>query len=145
MTGLEYLHAMIAGKRPDAPLATLLSIRLVEARHGHVRFEGMADERYTNPAGTIHGGWTASLLDSAAALAAFSTLPAGKTSTTADLHMHCLRPIMPDGGIVTGEGSVINAGRTLILAQSRVLDAAGRLLAHATSTCVVLDLKERSR
>jgi uncharacterized protein (TIGR00369 family) len=145
VTGLDYLQAMVAGKRPGAPLASLLSIRLVEARHGYVRLEGVAEERYTNPAGTIHGGWTATLLDSAAALAAYSTLPAGKTSTTADLHLHCLRPIAPDGGVLTGEGSVIHAGRTLILAQSRVVDGTGRLLAHATSTCMVLDLKERSR
>lgn len=145
MTGLEYLHAIIAGKRPGGALPTLLGIRLVEARHGAVRFEGVPDARFTNPAGSIHGGWTASLLDSAAALAAYSTLPAGKTSTTADLHMHCLRPIMPDAGTLVGEGSVINAGRTLILAEARVLDQAGRLLAHATSTCMVLDIKERSR
>ena len=82
---------------------------------------------------------------SAAALAAYSTLPEGKTSTTVDLHMHCLRPIMPGAGTLVGDGSVINAGRTLILAEARVLDEAGRLLAHATSTCMVLEVKERSR
>lgn len=145
MTGLDYLRAIIAGRLPPAAMTAHLSIRLVEARHGAVRFEGMPDAAYTNPAGTIHGGWTASLLDSAAALAAYSTMPAGKTSTTVDLHMHCLRPIMPDAGMLTGEGNVINAGRTLILTESRVLDAAGRLLAHATSTCMVLDVRERSR
>ena len=145
MTGLEYLQAVMAGKRPGGSLPALLSIRLVEARHGEVRFEGVPEARFTNPAGTIHGGWTASLLDSAAALAAYSTLPAGKTSTTVDLHMHCLRPILPDAGKLIGEGSVINAGRTLILVEARVLDEAGRLLAHATSTCMVLDVKERTR
>ncbi len=145
MTALEYLQAVIAGTRPPAGLPALLSIRLVEARHGAVRFEGIPEVRYTNPVGTIHGGWTATMLDSAAALAAYSTLPAGKTSTTVDLHMHCLRPIMPDAGLLIGEGSVINAGRTLILAEARILDAAGRLLAHATSTCMVLDIKERPR
>lgn len=145
MTGLEILQAIIAGRRPPAGLPALLSIRLMEARHGEVRFEGMPDVRYTNPVGTIHGGWTATLLDSAAALAAYSTVSEGKTSTTVDLHMHCLRPIMPDAGMLIGEGSVINAGRTLILTQSRILDAAGRLLAHATSTCMILDIKEHAR
>lgn len=139
MTGLEYLQAMIAGKRPEPAMAELLNIRLISAEPGRVRFEGRTSERFTNPSGTIHGGWTAGLLDSAAALAAFSTLPDGKTSTTVDLHMHCLRPISPNAGLLFGEGQVINAGRTLILAESRVLDGGGRLLAHATSTCMVLE------
>ena len=143
MTGLEYLEAAIAGKRPRGPLEELLSMRILAARHGEVRFEGVSDARYTNSAGVVHGGWIASLLDSAAALAAYSTLPAGKTSITVDLHMHCLRPIMPDAGRLICEGRVINTGRTLILTQSQVLDAAGRLLAHATSTCMVLDRKLR--
>lgn len=145
MTGLEYLQAMIAGKRPEPAMTALLDIRLVAAAHGEVHFEGTTSARFANPSGTVHGGWTAGMLDSAAALAAFSTLPAGKTSTTVDLHMHCLRPIAPDAGLLFGEGRVINAGRTLILAESRVLDGAGRLLAHATSTCMVLERKDTLR
>ena len=145
MTGVEYLRAMIAGERPMAEMMHLLSMRIVAAEEGMVRFEGMPAQRYTNPAGVLHGGWMASLLDSTAALTAYSTLPADKVVTTVDVHLHCLRPVLPDRGKVICEGSVINNGRSLILVDARARDSDGRLLGYATSTCMVLDYAKLPR
>lgn len=115
-----------------------LTYELVEVGDGLAVFEGQTGPHLLNPAGTVHGGWALALIDSATACAAHSTLPAGVGYTTLSITGNLTRPILVDTGRVRCEGRVINAGRQIITTEATVRDAGGRLLAHGTSTVMVL-------
>jgi uncharacterized protein (TIGR00369 family) len=115
-----------------------LTYELVEVGDGLAVFEGQTGPHLLNPAGTVHGGWALALIDSATACAAHSTLPAGIGYTTLSTTGNLTRPILVDTGRVRCEGRVINAGRQIITTEATVRDAGGRLLAHGTSTVMVL-------
>jgi uncharacterized protein (TIGR00369 family) len=138
--GIDVLRAMIAGELPPPPVAMMMGFEAVEFDVGRAVFALTPGETHYNPLGTVHGGVIATLLDSAAGCAVHSTLPHGSGYTTVDLHTTFLRPVTAASGRVTAEGSVLSRGSRTALAEARLTDERGRLLAHATSTCLVLDL-----
>jgi uncharacterized protein (TIGR00369 family) len=140
-TGLQFLTDMIAGKLPQAPMCATLGFHLAEALDGYARFDGMPEFRHYNPIGTVHGGFAATLLDSALGCAIFTTLAKGETWTTLELKLNLVRPINKDTGVVRAEGRIIHRGRTVATAEGTVKDKAGKLYAHATTTCMVFPAK----
>jgi uncharacterized protein (TIGR00369 family) len=138
MTGKEILQAIIDGKLPAPPMAQTLGFWLVEIGDGHAAFEGDAGAHLLNPLGTVHGGWALTLIDSAAGCAAHTLLPAGVGYATVETKANFSRPITKDSGCVRAEAQVIGRGRQIISAEARVLDARGRILAHGTSTLLVI-------
>ncbi|MEU8002333.1 PaaI family thioesterase [Catellatospora sp. NPDC049111] len=138
-SGLELLQAMSRGELPAPPVMHLLGMEGLEAEEGRVVVTMRAQEFHYNPLGGVHGGILATLLDTAAACAVHSTLPAGVGYTSLDLTTKFLRPVSVDSGLLRCEGTVISRGRRTALAQSQLTDDRGRLLAHATSTCLIFD------
>lgn len=137
-TGLEFLRALISGELPQPPIAETLGFELVEAREGFAAFEGDTSARLLNPAGVVHGGFALTLLDSVTACAAQTLLPAGSGYTTVETKVNFVRPIRADAGRVRAEATVIAAGRTIMTAEGRLKGPDGKLLAHGTSTLIVL-------
>jgi uncharacterized protein (TIGR00369 family) len=139
--GLGFLKAIIDGSLPDPPISELLSFRLVEAEHGRAVFEGLPEYRHYNPIGTVHAGFTATLLDSALGCAIFSTLAKGETWTTLELKLNLVRPLTKEVGPVRAEGRIIHRGRTAATSEGDLKDRAGKLYAHATTTCMIFPAK----
>jgi uncharacterized protein (TIGR00369 family) len=138
MTGREALQAIIEGRLPPPPIADTLSFRLIEVGDGLAVFEGESGPHLLNPLGIVHGGWALTLIDSATGCAAHSVLPAGAGYTTIETKANFSRPILKDTGRVRAEGRVVGRGRRIISCEARIVDASGRLLAHGTSTLMVL-------
>lgn len=143
-SGLELLRAMIAGELPPPPVMLMVGAEGLEAAEGRVVFAMPVREFHYNPLGTVHGGVLAMLLDTAAGCAVHSVLPAGKGYTTLDLSSKFLRPVTLGSGTLRCEGTVLSQGRMTALAEARLTDSAGRLLAHATSTCLLFDAADRA-
>ena len=139
MSGLDFLRAIAAGGQ-GAPIAELLEFRPDEIEHGRVVFVGAPDRRHYNPIGAVHGGYLATLLDSAMGCAVHSTLPAGRGYTTVELKVNYVRPLTDRTGPVRAEGKVVHVGGRVATAEGRVVDAAGKLYAHGTTTCLVFSL-----
>jgi len=137
-TGLEMLRAMIAGDLPAAPIAEPLNFRLVEVEKGRAVFEGTPAANLLNPLGAVHGGWALTLIDSACGCAVHTELDAGVGYTTVETKVNFTRPIAPDGGPVRCEGRVLSRGRQIATAEARLCSADGKLLAHGTSTLIIL-------
>jgi uncharacterized protein (TIGR00369 family) len=138
MSGKELLQAIIDGRLPQSPISRLLSFWLVEVGDGFAAFEGDPGPDLLNPTGTLHGGWALTLIDSVAACACHTLLPAGSRYTTIETKGNFSRPIMPDTARVRAEGRVVSQGRQVISSEARVLGPDGRVLAHGTSTIMVL-------
>ncbi len=136
-SGLDFLTDMISGRLPQAPMCATLGFRLAEAEQGFAAFEGVPEFRHYNPIGTVHGGFAATLLDSALGCAIFSTMARGEAWTTLELKLNLVRPITKDTGPVRAEGRIIHRGRTVATSEGTVKDRAGKLYAHATTTCMV--------
>ncbi len=137
MTGLELLRALQAGELPPPGVALTLGLRPVAFEEGRATFALAPDERHTNPLGGVHGGILATMLDSAMGCAVHTTLPAGASYATLDLDVKFVRPVAPGQGELVAEGAVLHVGRRTATAEGRVVDAAGRLHAHATTTCLI--------
>jgi uncharacterized protein (TIGR00369 family) len=137
-TGLQMFEAIGSGELPSVPIGAALDFFPIEFEPGRMVFQGHPSARFCNPMGTIHGGWIATLLDSAVACAIHTTLPAGRSYTTAELKVSYLRALTPDVPLVRAEGKIISAGRQVGFAEGRLYGPDGRLYAHATTTCVVL-------
>jgi uncharacterized protein (TIGR00369 family) len=138
-SGLELLRAMIDGELPPPPVMVMVGAEGLEAAEGRVVFTMPVREFHYNPLGTVHGGVLATLLDTAAGCAVHSVLPAGQGYTTLDLSSKFLRPVTTGSGTLHCEGTLLSRGRSTALAEARLTDPAGRLLAHATSTCLLFD------
>jgi uncharacterized protein (TIGR00369 family) len=138
-SGLEMLQAMIAGELAGPPVMNLLDMSRMTAEEGRVTVEMVPQEFHYNPLGTVHGGMLSTLLDTAAACAVHSTLPPGVAYTTLDLNVKFLRPVTVASGILRSEGLVLQRGRRTALAEARLTDGAGRLVAHATSSCLIFE------
>ena len=136
--GLVMLRDRLAGSGPPLGVAELIGMRAVALEAGRVVFSADASPRFSNPMGTVHGGVSAILLDSAVGCAVQSVLPEGKAYTTLGLELKYLRPIALDAGELTATGTVVHAGRRQATAEGRLTDPAGRLLATCTTTCLVL-------
>jgi uncharacterized protein (TIGR00369 family) len=135
--GLEFLTDMVGGKVPQAPMCATLGFRLTEVSRGFAAFEGAPEFRHYNPIGTVHGGFAATLLDSALGCAIFSTMAKGESWTTLELKLNLVRPITRDTGEMRAEGRIIHRGRTVATADGALKDRAGKLYAHASTTCMV--------
>jgi uncharacterized protein (TIGR00369 family) len=138
MTGREILQAIIDGRLPQAFMSRTLTFRLVEVGDGVAVFVGQTGEHLLNPMGSVHGGWALALVDSAAGAAGFSTLPAGVGYTTVETKANLVRPILAETGAVRAEGRVVSAGRQVLTSEARVTGPDGKLLAHGTSTLIVM-------
>jgi uncharacterized protein (TIGR00369 family) len=136
-TGLEQLRAMMAGPGPG--IGRTLGFKLTQADEGRVVFEATPDERAYNPIGTVHGGYAATLLDSACGCAVHSRLTAAQGYTTLELKAAYHKAMTAQTGLVHAEGKVITIGRRTAFAEARIVDADGRLYASATSTLLVFD------
>ena len=139
LSGAEYLEKLIRGELPPPPIAVLLNFRLDEIAEGRAVFVCDPAEYHYNPIGLVHGGLAATLLDSAMGCAVHSTLPAGVGYTTLEIKVNYLRPLLPDRGRVKCEGTLIHRGSRTATADGRLTDADGRLYAHATTTCLLLE------
>jgi uncharacterized protein (TIGR00369 family) len=135
--GLGFLQAIIDGTLPQPPIAELLNFHLIEAENGRAVFEGLPEFHHYNPIGSVHGGIAATLLDSALGCAIFSTLQKGDTWTTLELKLNFVRPMTKDTGPVRAEGRIIHRGRKVATSQGDLKDRAGKLYAHATTTCMI--------
>ena len=138
-SGLELLQAMARGELPAPPIMHTIGAAGIEAEEGRVTVLLDPQEFHYNPLGTVHGGIIATLLDTAAACSVHSTLPAGVAYTSIDLTVKFLRPVTLSSGRLRCEGSVLQRGRRTALAQAQLYDDAGRLAAHATSSCLIFD------
>jgi uncharacterized protein (TIGR00369 family) len=138
MTGLEAMQGMLEGRLPGPPMARTLDFRLVEAAYGLAVFEAEPSNALLNPLGTVHGGWALTLIDSACGCAAFTILPAGVGYTTVETKVNFTRAILADSGTVRCEGRVLSPGRQIITTDAVLKGSDGRLLAHGTSTIMVL-------
>ncbi|MGW6925948.1 PaaI family thioesterase [Streptomyces sp. NPDC054950] len=137
MAGLDFLRELQSGRLPAPPVSHTLDFTLDEVEHGRAVFSLTPGEEHYNPIGSVHGGIFATLLDSAAGCAVQSTLPLGTAYTSLDLTVKFLRRITADTGTVRVIGTVVSAGRQTALAQAQLFDATDRLLAHATSSCLL--------
>jgi uncharacterized protein (TIGR00369 family) len=137
-TGLEYLRRILAGEYAWVPIGETLGFHLREVDSGRVVIVGRPDSRSFNLLSTVHGGWTAAVLDTAMALSCLSTLGADQSFTTLDIRINYLRPITAETGEVRAEGGVIQAGRRVSYCEAKLEDADGKLLAHGTGSCLVL-------
>ena len=135
--GLSFLRSIISGKTPQPPISKLLHFHLAEADQGRAVFTGTPQWDFYNPIGSVHGGWAATLLDSCAGCAIFSTLAQGEAWTTLELKINFVRALTKDTGEVRAEGRIIHRGRTLATSEGDLKDKAGKLYAHATTTCMI--------
>jgi uncharacterized protein (TIGR00369 family) len=143
-TGLGLMQAMLAGELPHATIAKTLDFLLIEVSEGVAIFQGTPGPQLLNPMGTIHGGWFATLLDSAMGCAVHTLMPPGRGYTTAELSVNIVRALTPDVKCVRAEGRVLHAGRQLATAEARLIGPDGKLYAHGTTTCLVFDLVSTS-
>jgi uncharacterized protein (TIGR00369 family) len=140
MTGLELLTGIMERILPAPPIQQALDFRLIQIVRGSTVFVGIPRADYYNPLGSVHGGYTAALLDSCMACAVHSTLGAGYSYATLEIKINYVRPITSDTGEVRAEGKVIAVGKRIATAEGRLSDASGKLYAHGTSTCLILAL-----
>ena len=138
LSGLEIVEAMGSGRLPMPPMAGVLPVVPHAWSEGEVEFRAWPETRFYNPMGTVHGGWAMTLLDTATAIAALSTLKAGETYTSLDTAVRFVRPIFEETGELRAIGSVVSRGRSMISVVGRLQDATGKLFAHGTSACMVL-------
>jgi uncharacterized protein (TIGR00369 family) len=139
--GLSFLKAIAEGRLPSPPIAVTLGFALTEVEHGRAVFVSVPAYRHYNPIGVVHGGYAATLLDSALGCAVHSTLQTGEGYTTLELKLNLVRAITQDTGPVTAEGRVLHRGRTVGTAEGYLRDAQGKLYAHATTTCMIFPAK----
>jgi uncharacterized protein (TIGR00369 family) len=139
LTGLELMRWVQTERPTDIPsIGRLLGMRFDEVEHGRIVVSLDTRPDFSNPLGTVHGGIAATLLDSAMGCAVHTTLPAGVGYTTLELKVNYIRAAHTDGRTLTAEGNVIHAGRRTATAEGKVLDELGKLIAHATTTCLIL-------
>jgi uncharacterized protein (TIGR00369 family) len=137
MSGLEFVQGLVTGTLPLNTIARTLGYDVIEAENGRVVVAVDPNADHLNPAGTVHGGLAATLLDSCMGLAIQSTLEQGVGQTTLEFKISLLRPITPETGEIKAEGVVLSRGRRVGTAEGRVTDGKGRLLAHGTTTCLI--------
>jgi len=143
LTGLQQMQAMLDGKLPYPHIADTLDFSLVEIGEGRAVFQGQPQLKHYNPLGTVHGGWYATLLDSAVGCAVHTAMPAGRAYTTAELSVNIVRAASYKSGPLRAIGTVVHAGRQLATAEGRIVGPDGKLYAHATTTCLVFEVPSK--
>jgi uncharacterized protein (TIGR00369 family) len=144
LSGLEFLRAIISGAHPAPPIAQLMEFKLVEAEPGRAVFEGRPSDRVYNPIGMVHGGYAMVLVDSVTGCAVQTTLEAGVGYGTVETKVNLTRQITRDSGLLRAEATLIHAGSRIATAEAKVTDDAGKLVAHGTSTCLILQPRSGS-
>lgn len=139
-TGLELLQRVVAGDYPAPGIGATMNFALVEVSEGRAVFQGLPGPRHFNPLGSIHGGWAATVLDSALGCCIHTLLARGEGYSTVEMKVNYLRPISEKTGIVTCEGKIVSKGRTLAVSEARLTDANGKLLAIGTETCAIFPI-----
>ena len=139
LSGIEFVRGLVEGTWPLNTIAWTLGYDVTEAENGRVVVTATPDDTHLNPAGTVHGGLAATLLDSCMGLAIWSTLEKGVGQTTLEFKISLVRPITPETGVIRAEGVVLNRGRRVGTAEGRITDDRGRLLAHGTTTCLIFE------
>ena len=139
LSGLEFFQKMIAGEVPPPPLVALLGLKLVEAEAGRVTFTGVAREEVYNGMGVAHGGFAASMLDSALGCAINTAMPAGRVFTTIDLQIHYTRALRREAGELRCTATVVHVGSRTATSEGRIVDANGKVYAHGTTTCILVE------
>jgi len=139
--GISFLKGIVDGTIPNPPISELMGFHLVEVENGRAVFEGVPDFHHYNPIGTVHGGFAATLLDSALGCAIFSTIAKGDAWTTLELKLNLVRPMSKHTGPVRAEGRIVHRGRTVATSEGDLKDSAGKLYAHATTTCMIFPAK----
>jgi uncharacterized protein (TIGR00369 family) len=137
MTGLEFVQGLVDGTQPLNTMARTLGYDIVEAEEGRVVVVAEPSGAHLNPAGTVHGGFAATLLDTCMGLAVQTTLEKGVAQTTVEFKITLMRPITQDTGLIRAEGMVLSRGRRIGTAEGRITDQQGRLLVHGTTTCLI--------
>lgn len=140
-SGLDFIQGIILGRHPHPPICQSMGFHFVDVGRGCVVLEGVPEFRHYNPIGTVHGGFAATLLDTALGAAIFSTMAAGETWTTLELKLNFVRALTQDTGTVRAEGRLLHRGRTVATSEGDLKDAAGKLYAHATTTCMIFPAK----
>jgi uncharacterized protein (TIGR00369 family) len=144
LSGLEMMQYMLQGRLPYPAMGKTLDFQLFQIEDGRAIFQGAPSELHLNPMGTTHGGWFASILDSAMGCAVHSKMPVGRAYTTAELSVNLVRAITPKVKRLRAIGTVVHCGRQLATTEGRLIGPDGTLYAHATSTCLVFDLKPKA-
>ena len=139
LSGLEFVQGLVDGTLPLNTIAQTLGYDVVEAANGRVVVTAEPSGIHLNPAGTVHGGFAATLLDSCMGLAVQTTLEKGVGQTTLEFKISLVRPIAPETGEIRAEGVVLSRGRRVGTAEGRITDGKGRLLAHGTTTCLIFE------
>lgn len=139
LSGMEVFKAIFAGELPAPPIGETLDFIPIKIEPGLAVFQGSPMRRHYNPMGTVHGGWFATLLDSAVGCAVHSTLPAGKGYTTLEIKVNLVRPLTDSVPLVRAEGKLIHVGRQVGTAEGRIVGPDGKLYAHATTTCLIFE------
>jgi uncharacterized protein (TIGR00369 family) len=137
ISGLEFVQGLVDGTLPLNTIAQTLDYDVIEAVNGRVVIAAEPNGAHLNPAGTVHGGFAATLLDSCMGLAIQTTLEKGVGSTTVEFKISLVRPITLETGLIKAEGVVLNCGRRIGTAEGRITDVQGRLLVHGTTTCLI--------
>ena len=140
LTGLQFMQGMLAGRLPYPHIAETLDFGLLEAEFGRAVFQGTPQLKHYNPIGSVHGGWYATLLDSALGCAVQTTLPVGRAYTTVELSVNLVRGATLKTGPLRAVGTIIHSGRQLATAEARIVGPDGKLYAHGTTTCMVFDV-----
>ena len=140
-TGMDVMQAILAGELPYPHIAETLDFALIAVKPGKAVFQGAPPPKHYNPLGTVHGGWYATLLDSALGCAVHTMVPAGFAYTTAELGVNIVRAASARTGPLRAIGQVIHCGRQLATAEARIVGPDGKLYAHATTTCLVFPIK----
>ena len=141
LSGLDQLRAIRNGRLGVSPMQALMHMRLIEAEDGRVVFGGIPEEKHYNPGGTVHGAFTAAMLDSAMGCAVLTALPAGVGHTTIEFKLNLVRPMSAGIGEVRAEGWIVHRGRTIATAEGRLSDPAGKLIAHGNTTIMIFGAK----
>jgi uncharacterized protein (TIGR00369 family) len=139
-TGLQVMQALLAGELPHPHIADTLDFALVEVGAGRAVFQGTPQPKHYNPMGGVHGGWYATLLDSALGCAVHTMMPAGRAYTTAELSVNIVRAASANTGPLRAIGTVVHCGRQLATAEARIVGPDGKLYAHGTTTCLVFEM-----
>src|ERR1700692_290441 len=145
MPGLDFVRAIFAGRSPPPPIMQTVAPFDCTAEPGVVAIHSIPSFRHYNPIGSVHGGYAAILLDSAMGLAVHSMLPAGAGYNTLEFKIRFIKGMTQDTGPVRSEGRTLNVGRRTAAAEARITDAKGRLLAHATTTCLVFEIPQENK
>jgi uncharacterized protein (TIGR00369 family) len=138
MSGIEFLRAIRDGRVSPAPISELLGFKLIEVEPGRAVFEVVPGEQHFNPIGVVHGGLAMTLLDSAMACSVQTEIPAGSGYTTLEVKINLVRPITAGTGRMRAVGKTLHVGSRVGTAEGRLEDAAGKLYAHGTTTCIIL-------